>query len=73
MGTLASELRARLGPAGVVDEPTRLLPYESDALAMLAVRPELVVSRTELLPAEDGAVHYAMEFDIPISLSLQDS
>jgi len=43
MSTLASELRALVGPAGVIEEPTRLLPYESDALAMLAVRPELVV------------------------------
>src|SRR5688572_6076221 len=42
MGPLAAELRALLGPAGIVTEPTRLLPYESDALAMLAVRPELV-------------------------------
>jgi glycolate oxidase subunit GlcD len=41
--SLAAELRALLGPAGVIDEPTRLLPYESDALAMLAVKPELVV------------------------------
>jgi len=43
MRALAAELRALLGPAGVIDEPTRLLPYESDALAMLAVRPELVI------------------------------
>jgi hypothetical protein len=42
MDALASELRALLGPAGVISEPTRLLPYESDALAMLAVRAELV-------------------------------
>src|SRR5262245_6003605 len=42
MGTLAAELRALLGPAGVIEERTRLLPYESDALAMLAVRPGLV-------------------------------
>ena len=41
--SLAAELRALLGPAGVIDEPTRLLPYESDGLAMLAVKPELVV------------------------------
>src|SRR5262245_38867618 len=40
---LAGELRTLLGPAGVVDEPTRLLPYESDGLAMVAVRPELVI------------------------------
>jgi glycolate oxidase subunit GlcD len=40
---LADELRALLGPAGVIDEPTRLLPYESDGLALLARAPELVV------------------------------
>jgi len=42
MKALAAELRAVLGPSGVIDEPTRLLPYESDGLAMLAVPPELV-------------------------------
>jgi len=41
--SLADELRALLGPAGVVADPTRLASYESDALAMLAVRPELVI------------------------------
>jgi glycolate oxidase subunit GlcD len=40
---LARELRRLLGPQGVIDEPTRLLPYESDALALLAVPPELVL------------------------------
>ncbi len=42
MQSLADELRAVLGPAGLIDEPTRLLPYESDGLAMLAVKPDLV-------------------------------
>jgi glycolate oxidase subunit GlcD len=42
MGELIAELRAALGPAGVIEEPTRLLPYESDGLAMLAVKPRLV-------------------------------
>jgi glycolate oxidase subunit GlcD len=40
---LADEMRALLGPAGVVAEPTRLLAYEADALALLAVPPELVL------------------------------
>ena len=43
MKALADELLEVLGPAGVIREPTRLLPYESDALAMVAVRPELVI------------------------------
>jgi glycolate oxidase subunit GlcD len=43
MRSLARELRALVGPAGIVDEPTRLVAYESDALAMLAETPELVV------------------------------
>ena len=41
--SLIRELRALLGPEGVIDEPTRLLPYESDGLALLHVRPELVI------------------------------
>jgi glycolate oxidase subunit GlcD len=40
---LVDELRALLGPRGVIDDPTRLLPYESDGLAMLRTPPELVV------------------------------
>src|SRR5262245_37392910 len=55
MGSLAAELRAVLGPAGVIEERTRLLPYESDALAMLAVRPELV-----LLPRDTRETAAAM-------------
>jgi len=43
MHRLAEELRGLVGPRGVIDDPTRLLPYESDGLAMLAVPPELVV------------------------------
>ncbi|MEQ1895121.1 MAG: FAD-binding protein, partial [Planctomycetota bacterium] len=43
MHGLAEELRSLLGPAGVVDDTTRLCSYESDALAMVAVRPELVI------------------------------
>ncbi len=44
---LASALREVVGEAGVIDTPTRLLPYESDGLALLRERPELVV-----LPAD---------------------
>jgi len=55
MGSLAAELRALLGPAGVIEERTRLLPYESDALAILAVRPELV-----LLPRDTRETSAAM-------------
>src|SRR5262249_26548024 len=55
MEALASELRALLGPAGVIVEPTRLLPYESDALAMLSVRPDLVC-----LPRDTRATGAAM-------------
>ena len=40
---LAAELRGVLGAAGVIDEPTKLLPYESDGLALVAVLPELVL------------------------------
>jgi glycolate oxidase subunit GlcD len=43
MRSLAQELHAIVGPMGLVDEPTRLVAYESDALAMLARTPELVV------------------------------
>ena len=43
MKDLARELRAIVGPEHVLDEPTRLLPYESDGLAMVQGRPELVV------------------------------
>jgi glycolate oxidase subunit GlcD len=56
MATLAQDLRALLGPAGVIAERTRLLPYESDALAMLAVRPELV-----LLPRDTRETAAAMQ------------
>src|SRR5262245_40601679 len=41
--SLVAELRAILGPAGLIAEPTRLLPYESDGLALLQERPELVL------------------------------
>jgi glycolate oxidase subunit GlcD len=40
---LAQALRQVVGQASVIDQPTRLLPYESDGLAMLHERPELVV------------------------------
>ena len=43
MRGLAEALREVVGPQGVLDDPTRLVPYESDGLAMLQVRPELVV------------------------------
>jgi glycolate oxidase subunit GlcD len=52
---LAEEMRSLLGPSGVVDEPTRLLPYESDGLALLATRPELV-----LLPRDTRETALAM-------------
>ena len=39
---LVSALRGVLGRDGLIDEPARLLPYESDGLAMLHVKPELV-------------------------------
>jgi len=48
---LAADLRAIVGPDSVLDEPSRLLPYESDGLAMLSERPELVV-----LPADTAEV-----------------
>ena len=53
--SLPDELRALLGPAGVIEEPTRLLPYESDGLALLAVKPELV-----LLPRDTRQAAAAM-------------
>jgi len=43
MKRLRDDLLHLLGPRGVIDDPTRLLPYESDGLAMVAVKPELVV------------------------------
>ncbi len=43
MKRITEELRAILGPHGLIDHPTRLLPYESDGLAMIAVMPELVL------------------------------
>jgi glycolate oxidase subunit GlcD len=43
MSDLSQELRAVLGAAGVIDERSKLLPYESDGLAMLAVPPALVL------------------------------
>jgi len=39
---LADALRSIVGRAGVIDEPARLLPYESDALALFQTRPALV-------------------------------
>ena len=41
--SLADALRSVVGADGVLDDPTRLLPYESDGLAMLQTHPELVV------------------------------
>ena len=38
-----SELRAIVGDRGIVDSPTRIVPYESDGLAILRQRPELVL------------------------------
>ncbi len=55
MKTLARELKAILGQAGVIDDPTRLVPYESDGLALYATRPELV-----LLPRDTDQAARAM-------------
>ena len=44
---LRAELRAVLGPRGLVEDPTRLFPYESDGLAILRQAPSVV-----LLPAD---------------------
>ncbi len=43
MKRLASKLREVVGARGVIDDPTLLLPYESDGLAMMQVDAELVV------------------------------
>jgi len=43
MNALEAELRDVVGPRGLIVDPTRLLPYESDALAMVQVKPRLVV------------------------------
>jgi len=40
---LLSRLAAVVGPAGLIRDPTRLLPYESDGLALLAERPQAVL------------------------------
>ena len=40
---LIDELLGVLGPAGVIHEPTRLLAYECDGLALLRQRPALVL------------------------------
>jgi glycolate oxidase subunit GlcD len=40
---LVAELRAIVGPLGLIDDRTRLVPYESDALALIQVQPELVL------------------------------
>ena len=39
---LVAALGKLLGPRGLIQDPARLLPYESDALALVHVRPELV-------------------------------
>ena len=43
MNALEAELRDVVGPRGLIVDPTRLLPYESDALAMVRVKPRLVL------------------------------
>ena len=43
MNDLAAELREVLGPEGVLTDRTRLIPYESDGLAMLQVPAEMVI------------------------------
>lgn len=40
---LIDELRAVVGERGLVDRPAHCVPYESDGLAMLSRRPELVL------------------------------
>ena len=40
---LVAELRGVVGSEGLIDDATRLLPYESDGLAMFQVRPDLVL------------------------------
>jgi len=52
---LARELRAIVGAGGLIEDPTRLLPYESDGLAMLRMRPGFVV-----LPADTAQAAAAM-------------
>jgi glycolate oxidase subunit GlcD len=47
--SLVSELRAVVGERGIVEGRARLTPYESDGLALLRRRPELVV-----LPRDTG-------------------
>ena len=41
--SLARELEGIVGPRGLIDDPTRLSAYESDALALYRTRPELVL------------------------------
>ncbi len=47
--SLLRALRGVVGTAGLVESPTRLVPYESDGLAMLRQRPDVV-----LLPRDTG-------------------
>jgi glycolate oxidase subunit GlcD len=52
---IVEELRAIVGPRGVVDRPALLFPYESDGLALLRQKPELV-----LLPRDTGQTSRCM-------------
>lgn len=65
LASLAAELRAVLGPAGVIDDPTSLLPYESDALAMVAVLPGLVVLPRDTREAA-AAMKLLHEHGVPV-------
>jgi glycolate oxidase subunit GlcD len=60
-----SRLAAVVGEAGLISDPTRLLPYESDGLALLAERPDVVV-----LPRDTAQTAAAMrvlfEAGVPI-------
>ncbi|MCC6405650.1 MAG: FAD-binding protein [Planctomycetes bacterium] len=51
-----AELRALLGPRGIVEDPTRLFPYEADGIVLLRRRPELV-----LLPRTTEQVSRALK------------
>lgn len=42
-GAWIAELRELLGPRGIVEDPTKLFPYEADGIVLLRRRPELVL------------------------------
>ena len=61
MKRLGDELRAIVGARGLIDSPAQLLPYESDGLALVRQRAELVVlpRTTEEACAVFAALHRA--------------